>query len=568
MLGTFRVYSVGNGLDHFRTKKHEITHHTNRHTRTHTHFLSADKQKFQGHIFGRLMCGILFYLTKQQKWLDDYNELVPFIKNRGPSYSGEYTTITSNGYSIKCFSSVLSLRLPFTAQPLTINDSCLQFNGEIYRFGVEIVKDNDTHYVFDKFRSVGVLKSLQLLQGEYALCYYEQNNNKVWFARDCIGRRSLMYRFDENEGLFVSSVSPKASARDFLEVEGGKVYCYDIILNSLQTYSWGQGDTSDLVFPYSDINLNVLHMSQLFAYREEFEGILQEAVKQRLETIPMRESGRLAILFSGGLDCTLLAALVDTLLKCDEQVDLLNVAFENKRIGGGYDTPDRILGRRSWTELDCISKTKNRFRFVEIDVPYEETVANRPVVQDLMWPKDSVMDLSIAVAFYFASKGKGRVYEMNNSSIAVLLEDSYTSSCPVLFSGLGADELFGGYSRHGMRIKDEGYESLARELQLDFDRLHERNLGRDDRVCACWGKELRYPFLDENVVNWTMNKCPLNYKVCTEPNIEGKCILRNIAYNRGLKNVSLEKKRAIQFGARSAKMEAGQGKIKGTDKLI
>ena len=122
----------------------------------------------------------------------------------------------------------------------------------------------------------------------------------------------------------------------------------------------------------------VTHVTIVYI-REEFEGILQEAVEQRLETIPMRESGRLAILFSGGLDCTLLAALVDTLLKCDEQVDLLNVAFENKRIGGGYDTPDRILGRRSWTELDCISKTKNRFRFVEIDVPYEETVANRPV---------------------------------------------------------------------------------------------------------------------------------------------------------------------------------------------
>jgi hypothetical protein len=47
-----------------------------------------------------------------------------------------------------------------------------------------------------------------------------------------------------------------------------------------------------------------------------------------------------------------------------------------------------------------------------------------------------------------------------------------------------------------------------------------------------------------------------------------KMLLRLLAWNLGMPIVAAEKKRAIQFGARTAKMEvlaAGQGRRKGTD---
>lgn len=40
---------------------------------------------------------------------------------------------------------------------------------------------------------------------------------------------------------------------------------------------------------------------------------------------------RVAILFSGGIDCSLLARLVHDILPKDQTIDLLNVAFENPR---------------------------------------------------------------------------------------------------------------------------------------------------------------------------------------------------------------------------------------------
>lgn len=66
---------------------------------------------------------------------------------------------------------------------------------------------------------------------------------------------------------------------------------------------------------------------------------LDEAVRLRVQNIPPRPPGdsndkhsaRLAVLFSGGLDCTVLALIADSHLPRSEPIDLLNVAFENPR---------------------------------------------------------------------------------------------------------------------------------------------------------------------------------------------------------------------------------------------
>lgn len=161
------------------------------------------------------------------------------------------------------------------------------------------------------------------------------------------------------------------------------------------------------------------------------------------------------------------------------------------------------------------------------------------------------MDLSIAGALYFASRGSGKA-SIDDSIPAT----DYTTEARVLLSGLGADELFGGYTRHATAFSRHGFEGLIEELDLDVGRLGKRNLGRDDRAISNWGREARFPYLDEDLVRWSL-ACPVWDKCgfggsdevlgASEPALEpGKKVLRLLAWTLGMHSVSQEKKRAVR----------------------
>lgn len=331
---------------------------------------------------------------------------------------------------------------------------------------------------------------------------------------------------------------------------------------------------------------------------------LWESLELRIRNVPeppqysQSQNSKVAVLFSGGLDCTVLARLAHEFLPADESIDLLNVAFENPRVAAAsakakikssesvYEScPDRITGRSGHAELQNVCPGRT-WRFVAIDVPYSETLAHRDRIKRLMRPHNTEMDLSIACALYFAARGRGTVTQDTGEGAQ---EVPYTTSARVLLSGLGADELFAGYGRHAIAFARSGFEGLIDEIDLDVGRLGKRNLGRDDRIISNWGREARFPYLDEDFVAWAVQapvweKCgfgtpTLASEVKTSETPDGtlsknsntsetdthdiepqKKVLRLLALRLAMKNVAREKKRAIQFGSRTAKMESGRSK--------
>lgn len=154
-------------------------------------------------------------------------------------------------------------------------------------------------------------------------------------------------------------------------------------------------------------------------------------------------------------------------------------------------------------------------------------------------------------ALWFAGQGKGYDSTFPSSDPAQCVQ----TSAKVLFSGLGADELMGGYKgRHRTIFRKEGEQGILLEMDKDLSRLWSRNFGRDDRVVSDSGRELRHPFLDEDVIGFVAT-LPLSKYVCDLSKPDGvgdKQLLRRAAKLLGLSDeAAARSKRAIQFGSRS-----------------
>ncbi|KAE8145451.1 asparagine synthase-domain-containing protein [Aspergillus avenaceus] len=572
------------------------------------------------------MCGIFFSLNHSDHVLPN-EETNCLLNQRGPDSfqihkAQQLIPHQSGSICLTFVSTVLSMRGDeIVSQPMVdqTTGSVLCWNGDAWKIAGEPIQGNDTQLIFRLllqavYLSAGTGDAIQRIidvvsgiSGPFAFVFYDAVNAKLYFTRDCLGRRSLLQGLDVSGALKICSLCDGTSSTNFEEVSTTGLHILDLTnsfmeghcnLNNIQTFPWQNTDLpGHLINPIPLMNRSTPQGSppQLTvesASVKSLEKNLRQSLALRIQNVReppnfnCQNNTKVAVLFSGGLDCTILARLSTEILPIDETIDLLNVAFENPRVvaaaaaSNGTKTssvyescPDRITGRAAYAELQKVCPSRN-WRFVAIDIPYSETVAHRETVKRLMRPHNTEMDLSIACALYFASRGQGFAIDSQRSHIE---PRTYTTPARVLLSGLGADELFAGYARHGIAFSRDGFEGLIDEIDLDVSRLGKRNLGRDNRVIAHWGREARFPYLDEDFVSWVVQvpvweKC--GFGLCA---LEGeikdssasidpeKRALRLVALILGMPNVAKEKKRAIQFGSRTAKME--KGRVKGTDAL-
>lgn len=486
------------------------------------------------------------------------DNIIPYIVRRGPNFSS-YRHLRK--YNTCWFSSVLSLRQPFTKQSINIsNRYILQFNGELYNHGIEEAHESDTQFIVNLLEDTikdhnntttkqQIINIIRRLDGEFAYTIYDLKESLIYFGRDTIGKRSLSYHLDHTSGeLYISSVTG-TTTKNFVNCNGGQIYIYNTVKKSMIEQNIMINDIPYHINDTTDIDLKNCYSLVQNLYKQ-----LKIATNKRITTIhPAHiENSPISVLFSGGLDCSVIVALISQYFTQNNRkptVELLNVGFENPRTKlQPCDTPDRKLGISSFNILKSLFPDID-IKLIEVDVPYEEYLTVRPKVIDLMYPKNTEMDLSIAIAFHFASRGVGFITQDNKRI-------PYNRKGIVLFSGLGADELYGGY--HKLANKDT--PQLVEELQRQINNIHDRNLNRDDKVIADNGVEVRYPFLDESVIQFSTSEIPINYKI-------NKFILRELAKTKLLLGpIAEEPKRAIQFGAKSAKMTK-DGNKNGTDIL-
>lgn len=242
------------------------------------------------------------------------------------------------------------------AQPYQSNDGdiVVVFNGEIYNY----------HVLRDAWCSTGgVLKTtseceliaalwrrdgrgaLGLLRGMFALAIVDQSRGALILARDYIGKKPLYFTHDQSGVHFASEAGPlqAAQTRGSLNVDALRDY---FLLNAVPANCALARDIDKVspgeVVVISDNGLTraqywqpasdkapVTERDCLDGSAAHLETLLRRSVSQRLRF----QDDRKAILLSGGLDSSLIAALAVQEQARDHQIACYTATFDNDDSG-------------------------------------------------------------------------------------------------------------------------------------------------------------------------------------------------------------------------------------------
>ena len=280
--------------------------------------------------------------------------------------------------------------------------------------------------------------------------------NTVWFGRDILGRHSLLIDVQPCHCI-LTSVAFRASS--FNEVEALGIYQMNLngtsttiglspwanwksvdptvawtvpiqyhpsITSTLQTLS-----PEKLDIAYTGIQ-QYLDSIEGADYVHQLQSNLEMAVSERMQAQPklckncclkhnqQQQQHRCihcktAILFSGGLDSTILALLAakqfsdtyewnvaENVSSSDGGLDLINVAFQQP--DGQYDVPDRVTALQAFEEIQSIYPSVS-LNLVLVNVTKAELQEKREdCIRDLLHPLDTVLDDSIGCAIWFAAR--------------------------------------------------------------------------------------------------------------------------------------------------------------------
>uniref|UniRef100_A0A0D3DAN5 Glutamine amidotransferase type-2 domain-containing protein n=1 Tax=Brassica oleracea var. oleracea TaxID=109376 RepID=A0A0D3DAN5_BRAOL len=555
-----------------------------------------------------------------QRGPDSVGEKKNFLQPKLPtcaqeSVSGEGTCNLENATTsgeLHFIGSTLQLRgtSPIIQPLVDSSGNILAYNGEVFG-GIELSSfDNDTEVLLESLEKANDLVPdvLSMIKGPWAIIYWQESSRTLWFGKDAFGRRSLLVHWPtvEDPRFLLSSASPASSVANGSGLDSGNgdsihrfweelpcgVYsisfgvsgsgiCGEVTKHEWRNNMWKElieWERSLVVPRPEDLSMSSIQeekdnaLSTFSGFAQTVLVVLKESVRRRtsLHNIFQGETEvvPVAVLFSGGLDSMILAALLDQCLDPKYEVDLLNVSFD------GPNAPDRISAKAGIKELKKIAPLR-RWKLVEIDADLPKLTIETKRVMSLINPADTYMDLNIGTALWLAARGDGWIHEESDNQ-----EDSqrirYKSDARILLVGAGADEQCAGYGRHRTKYRNGSWAALDQEMKLDMQRIWKRNLGRDDRCIADNGKEARFPFLDEDVIK-TLLDIPLweiadleqpsgtgDKKILRQVNmlmtifnsprnfINQKCYLK-VAKMLGLHEVAKMPKRAIQFGSRIAR---------------
>lgn len=364
------------------------------------------------------MCGISGYIseTNQEQQLVQSMEAMRY---RGPDSSGYILQEINNlNYGVGHVRLKVIDLDERSSQPFYASSgkSLVVFNGEIYNFKElrnllphqEWKTTSDTEVITELLDQLGV-DIVRHFNGIFAISFLCLKSGKMSLIRDPLGVKPLYYYKKDQALYFASEIKALSSFSVDLEFANEDI---------LEAMSFGYVHEPNTGFKYikkiapGEIVTfdNRLFHSDTFVYEQSSGAFSNETVSSAIERQCVADVP-LGTFFSGGLDSTVIAAEVNT--------DLLYI---DGHMDEGISEEEQVVRKLATTlerKLD-VAKLPRTSKFEDIIAVVDQVIDGI---------EEPVTDLTYLVSYDLAKIAKNKGFT-------------------VMLSGMGADELFGGYLRY------------------------------------------------------------------------------------------------------------------------
>jgi asparagine synthase (glutamine-hydrolysing) len=378
-------------------------------------------------------------------------EAVSFaIAHRGPDAAGHWKTDDQGAPVWLCHRRLSIIDLSSAAnQPFEKDGLVLIYNGEIYNYrelqkelsslGVTFRTSSDSEVLLEAWRQWGP-ESLGRLRGMFAFALFDVASRRLVLARDHLGIKPLFYRAEQGGLAFASELK---ALRPML----GEVRIDETALVASVMYSWVPDAHCMLqgvekVAPGTWLEIGPDGRHGVHRYWDPVTAAASASEAGQMERIDASRLGQVmedsvaahlvadvpvATFLSGGLDSSLITVMA---MRHNREIDSYTISFrdEDQRY---EDMPDDFAYARKVAG-------EHGIRLHEVELA--------PDVADLL-PKlvhhlDEPIGDAAAINAY------------------LICQAAREAGVKVLLSGMGADELFGGYRKHYAALLASRYRRI------------------------------------------------------------------------------------------------------------
>jgi len=429
------------------------------------------------------MCGIVGFINCGNE--NSLRKATQSIIHRGPDDSGvQWFAKHNSGLGFRRLSIIDVSNKGHQPMFDRKSKNWIIFNGEIYNFksikkklianGRTFQSNSDTEVLLNAYAEWGP-KCLDILNGMYSFAIYNEESNKVFLARDRIGIKPLYYYRNESQLVFSSEI--KAILDSGIYTKQPDLHALHTTIHYQVTPYTGFKDIYKLPagsYLYHDDNIHTIEKywditpSEKFISEDEAIANLDQLVTDSVHS-QMIADVPIGAMLSGGLDSSLIAVLMQK--NISQPINSFTIKFTKDDLKAQGNTDDSEYAR-------IIAKS---YGFNHKEILLEPDIVN--LLPKMIWHLDEpIADPSVINTHLIAKSA-------NEQGIKVLL------------SGMGADEIFGGYRSYLACLKAEYFQKIPKWLKFLIYKTTSflpYNIGKSNIKYFRWIKEfLKIADLDQ-----------------------------------------------------------------------